>query len=603
MKKVIFCTLLIILFIRGYSQNSYNLVVQANNIRVYSKPLKSAYISNTTLNFGEKIRLIDAVVEDRQQGTLPERFCRLYRNGDNNKPYYMHLAEANVDLKNLQITPSYQAIIEKKVIENVWVPINNIYHKKGEIIFYNGKNNSGIYSFLNEASLVKSDLVSNEFVGFYRITNIFKCKVEGNDKVFFNCSPLKTAFNEQKENNIYIDYFIGGDNINFQKYAHGNGFFSLLLDYAYNPNQLYTLNGFYEKYLSFLYGEEVFSNMDNFKKQRLFNSSKPFIDSVYNERTKTLNVPLSNVFFSSISDYNFQNNTFKILDISNTRNELNQLINKFYLGRQLTGGFINLPLFNSNLSMNLEDAENFTKEIKTYEINPYNSNGKEVVLIAHFKYITFDRAKILYKSFDTDVKDFNFQKVIDSIEIYSGKGFTRKDFIDNKSSPVFDKSRTKKWGTIFPNKIDEVFTKEQNKTGDNLETKIKKGASKLTAILNGDFPSKDDKVKNSPTQDEEEKAFKRVDVQAQYPGGETAFKTFLKRRLSTVNEEPGIYKVVVFVDKHGSVIEVVSLNKKDSNFSKSLVTLIKNGPKWTPAILNDNVVKSYKEIEISLPFD
>lgn len=435
--KIILSLSLLLILVNGFSQNSNNVTVHANNVRVFAKPLSKAVIPNTFLKWGEKVRLIDVVIQDRQEGGSLDLFLRMYRNGDNKTPYYLNIAEIDLNAKTPHILPSSDAIVKETVINKVWVPNRNTFHKKGDVLFFDGKNSSGIYSFLNKAALSKSDVVNTQFTGFYLIENIIKSKVENIDKVFFDCKPLKTPFNGQKNNNIYIDFFSAKDNIDFQSLSYKNYFLNLMLTYAYKfPNGEVPIQ-FYTDYLTSLYGEQTISQWDEFKRQKIYTSSKLFMDSIYNERSNVFNILLSDVYYSRISEYNFNTGSFKILNFSDGNETLDQLkitkgLQSWPRGNTPFYGLVNISFFAPDINMKIDSAELFSNEIKTYSVD--NTNRRFVVLIPHYKYIPIEKAKALDKEHNLKLGNFENQKQIDFIEVYSGEILSNKFIYGGKES-------------------------------------------------------------------------------------------------------------------------------------------------------------------------
>ena len=91
--------------------------------------------------------------------------------------------------------------------------------------------------------------------------------------------------------------------------------------------------------------------------------------------------------------------------------------------------------------------------------------------------------------------------------------------------------------------------------------------------------------------------FTSVQIEAEFPGGQEAWKRFLERNLN--NELPadegapvGLYTVVVsfMVDKEGRVSDVVAENDPQYGTAKEAVRVIKKGPIWKPAIQNGHPV-------------
>ncbi|SEA28468.1 outer membrane transport energization protein TonB [Arachidicoccus rhizosphaerae] len=104
-------------------------------------------------------------------------------------------------------------------------------------------------------------------------------------------------------------------------------------------------------------------------------------------------------------------------------------------------------------------------------------------------------------------------------------------------------------------------------------------------------------------QEDYNKIFPTVQVEARYPGGPEAWKKYLERSLrSQIAVEngaaTGIYKVVVsfLVAKDGTTSEVQVVSAPDPDFGTAgeAVRVIERSGKWNPAIQNGRVVK-YRE--------
>ena len=107
-------------------------------------------------------------------------------------------------------------------------------------------------------------------------------------------------------------------------------------------------------------------------------------------------------------------------------------------------------------------------------------------------------------------------------------------------------------------------------------------------------------------EDDENKIFERVEVEAAFPGGESAWRKFLERNLradvATENGAPaGSYTVSVqfVVDKEGNVSDVKALTSHGYGMEDEAVRVIKKGPQWKPAIQNGRNVKAYRKQPIT----
>ncbi|RPD46610.1 MULTISPECIES: energy transducer TonB [Chitinophagaceae] len=113
-------------------------------------------------------------------------------------------------------------------------------------------------------------------------------------------------------------------------------------------------------------------------------------------------------------------------------------------------------------------------------------------------------------------------------------------------------------------------------------------------------------VVEAPKVEDENKVFEKVEVDASFTGGESAWRRFLERNLNASTPvdngaPPGSYQVVVqfIVDKTGSVSDVKALTKHGYGMEDEAVKVIKRGPKWVPAIQNGRNVNAYRKQPIT----
>src|SRR6266404_6240401 len=111
-------------------------------------------------------------------------------------------------------------------------------------------------------------------------------------------------------------------------------------------------------------------------------------------------------------------------------------------------------------------------------------------------------------------------------------------------------------------------------------------------------------------EDDENKIFEKVEVEAAFPGGESAWRKFLERNLradvATENGAPaGSYTVWVqfVVDKEGNVSDVKALTTHGYGMEDEAVRVIKKGPQWKPAIQNGRNVKAYRKQPITFQIE
>jgi protein TonB len=114
------------------------------------------------------------------------------------------------------------------------------------------------------------------------------------------------------------------------------------------------------------------------------------------------------------------------------------------------------------------------------------------------------------------------------------------------------------------------------------------------------------KVIEEKKDDDENKIFEKVEIEAAFPGGDAAWRRFLEKNLQNFNPADngapaGSYTVYVqfVVDKEGNISDVRALTNKGYGMEEEAVKVIKKGPKWTPAIQNGRNVKAYRKQPIT----
>jgi periplasmic protein TonB len=106
--------------------------------------------------------------------------------------------------------------------------------------------------------------------------------------------------------------------------------------------------------------------------------------------------------------------------------------------------------------------------------------------------------------------------------------------------------------------------------------------------------------------EDENKIFEKVEIEASFQGGESAWRKYLERNLNPSvgpdNGAPaGTYTVYVqfVVSKDGSISDVRALTNHGYGLEPEAVRVIKKGPKWTPAIQNGRSVNAYRKQPIT----
>ncbi|MBS1741743.1 MAG: energy transducer TonB [Bacteroidetes bacterium] len=125
-------------------------------------------------------------------------------------------------------------------------------------------------------------------------------------------------------------------------------------------------------------------------------------------------------------------------------------------------------------------------------------------------------------------------------------------------------------------------------------------------VVQAPVEDKGTQVAEAPREDDENKIFTKVEKEADFPGGEAAWRRFLERNLDSQtpvdNGAPeGTYTVIVkfIVSKDGSISNVEAETKHGYGMEEEAVKAIKKGPKWTPALQNGRNVNAYRRQPIT----
>jgi len=107
-------------------------------------------------------------------------------------------------------------------------------------------------------------------------------------------------------------------------------------------------------------------------------------------------------------------------------------------------------------------------------------------------------------------------------------------------------------------------------------------------------------------EDDENKIFDKVEIEAGFPGGESKWRQYLERncngQVASDNGAPeGTYTTIVqfVVDKEGNISDVRPLTSHGFGMEEEAMRVIKKGPKWTPAVQNGRNVKAYRKQPIT----
>lgn len=114
------------------------------------------------------------------------------------------------------------------------------------------------------------------------------------------------------------------------------------------------------------------------------------------------------------------------------------------------------------------------------------------------------------------------------------------------------------------------------------------------------------KVVEVKKEDDENKIFNKVEVEAAFPGGESAWRNYLQKNLNgntpvDNGADEGTYTVIVkfVVSKDGSLSDVNCENDPGFGMCQEAIRVIKKTKNWTPAIQNGRNVHAYRRQPIT----
>ena len=107
-------------------------------------------------------------------------------------------------------------------------------------------------------------------------------------------------------------------------------------------------------------------------------------------------------------------------------------------------------------------------------------------------------------------------------------------------------------------------------------------------------------------QEAEDFVFTKVEIEASFPGGPTAWTKYVTRAITAEIDEIsedgkfGTVNVRFIVDKNGNVSDVEAQTMKGTKLAQVAVNAIRKGPKWTPAQQNGRMVNAYRVQPVTL---
>lgn len=106
-------------------------------------------------------------------------------------------------------------------------------------------------------------------------------------------------------------------------------------------------------------------------------------------------------------------------------------------------------------------------------------------------------------------------------------------------------------------------------------------------------------IDSALTSKDVDKAFKKVEIESKFPGGERAWLNFLQENLTYPKKAvrkniQGTVVLQFIVDTDGTVSDIEAISGPEE-LQQGAINMLKKTPNWIPAILNGTKVKSYKK--------
>ena len=125
----------------------------------------------------------------------------------------------------------------------------------------------------------------------------------------------------------------------------------------------------------------------------------------------------------------------------------------------------------------------------------------------------------------------------------------------------------------------------------------------ITSILisASSIAQNNNEVSPPPPLDTADRIFSKVEYEAEFPGGLSAWAKYLQKNLDPNvpirnRARNGTYKVVVkfIVTRDGTISNIQAETNFGHGMEEEVIRVIQNGPKWIPAMQNGRKVNAYR---------
>jgi N-acetylmuramoyl-L-alanine amidase len=218
---------------------------------------------------------------------------------------------------------------------------------------------------------------------------------------------------------------------------------------------------------------------------------------------------------------------------------------------------------------------------------------KKTIFVSHADKVTFQADSIIYHKPGNNATAQNFDK---SLVIINGK----------KEDPGVLKKMT-----IIADEV-HIYAKRDPEAYRLYGSEAREGLlifknAKLVSTPPGEYYKEE---LNRKTSDHDNKVFDKVEIESAFEGGEAAWKKYLSTHLKAFipvdsGAPAGNYRVTVqfIVDQEGDISEIRPLTKHGFGMEEEVIRIIKNGPKWLPAIQNGRTVKAYRKQSVTFSIE
>ncbi len=126
------------------------------------------------------------------------------------------------------------------------------------------------------------------------------------------------------------------------------------------------------------------------------------------------------------------------------------------------------------------------------------------------------------------------------------------------------------------------------------------------SVVQAPVEDKGTQITEKPKEDDENKIFNKVEVEAGFPGGDAAWRNYLQKNLNGSvpvdnGASEGSFTVTIkfVVSKDGSLSDVTCENNPGFGMCEEAIRVIKKTKNWTPAIQNGRNVNAYRRQPIT----